>query len=92
MRIFAIEVIILNWYHMMRSTTELATLLRNFSPQQLQDVSTTTAYLKLGIHHRSVPIHLEGFLADRFHFQPIKFGGLLTGRTVPTVNSSPVIP
>ncbi|GBN87878.1 hypothetical protein AVEN_202467-1 [Araneus ventricosus] len=31
--------------------------------------------LKLDIHHKAVPIHLEGFLADRFHFQPIKFVG-----------------
>ncbi|GBM38596.1 hypothetical protein AVEN_71494-1 [Araneus ventricosus] len=36
--------------------------------------------LKLVIHHRSVPIHL----ADSFHFQPIKFRGSFTGRTVPT--------
>ncbi|GBO24047.1 hypothetical protein AVEN_22885-1 [Araneus ventricosus] len=32
----------------------------------------------LDIHHRSVLIHLEGFLADLFHFQPIKFDGSWT--------------
>ncbi|GBL92283.1 hypothetical protein AVEN_35833-1 [Araneus ventricosus] len=37
----------------------------------------------------AVPIHLEGFLADRFHLQPIKYGGSSTGRTVRTRNNSP---
>ncbi|GBO44985.1 hypothetical protein AVEN_73901-1 [Araneus ventricosus] len=46
-------------------------------------IVATLTTIKLGIHHKAVPIHLEGFLADRFHFQPIKFVGSFTGRTVP---------
>ncbi|GBL82339.1 hypothetical protein AVEN_252500-1 [Araneus ventricosus] len=46
--------------------------------------------VKLDIHHKDVPIHLEGFLADRFHFQSIKFCVSFTSRTVPTVNPSPM--
>ncbi|GBL75395.1 hypothetical protein AVEN_194588-1 [Araneus ventricosus] len=45
---------------------------------------TVFAFVKLDIHHRSVPIHLEDFLADRLHFQAIKFGGSFTVRTTPT--------
>ncbi|GBN31177.1 hypothetical protein AVEN_264002-1 [Araneus ventricosus] len=48
--------------------------------------------LKLYIHNRSVPIHMVGFLADRFQFQAIKFGGSFTGRTAPTVTTSIPIP
>ncbi|GBN22636.1 hypothetical protein AVEN_217505-1, partial [Araneus ventricosus] len=51
-------------------------------------VSAST-YLKLDIHLKTVLVHLEGFLAGRFHFQPIKFGGLFTGQTVPPGNPSP---
>ncbi|GBM93240.1 hypothetical protein AVEN_107316-1 [Araneus ventricosus] len=46
-------------------------------------------YLKLAIRHKAVPIHLEGFLADCFHFQPIKLGGSFTGRTLANENPSP---
>ncbi|GBN30561.1 hypothetical protein AVEN_8884-1 [Araneus ventricosus] len=45
--------------------------------------------LNLDIHHKAVPIRLEGFLADRFHLQPIKFSGSFTGRVAPTVSPSP---
>ncbi|GBM15205.1 hypothetical protein AVEN_39117-1 [Araneus ventricosus] len=44
----------------------------------------TPSRFLLDIHHRPVPVPLEGFLADRFHFQPKRFGGSFTGRTVPT--------
>ncbi|GBL96884.1 hypothetical protein AVEN_118992-1, partial [Araneus ventricosus] len=38
--------------------------------------------LNLNFHHLSVPIHLENFLVDPFHFQPIKFGGSFKGLSV----------
>ncbi|GBN66256.1 hypothetical protein AVEN_98585-1, partial [Araneus ventricosus] len=39
------------------------------------DLKSALASVKLDIHRRSAPIHLQGFLADRFHSQFIKFGG-----------------
>ncbi|GBM89769.1 hypothetical protein AVEN_125280-1 [Araneus ventricosus] len=41
-----------------------------------KDLSSRREERQLDIHQRSVPIHLKGFLADRFHFQT-------TGRTAP---------
>ncbi|GBL83610.1 hypothetical protein AVEN_196434-1 [Araneus ventricosus] len=48
--------------------------------------STWDRDVQLDIHHLSIPIHLKGFLADCFHFQPTVFGGPFTGRTALRVN------
>ncbi|GBN95921.1 hypothetical protein AVEN_142332-1 [Araneus ventricosus] len=44
---------------------------------------------KLDIHDKAVPIHLEDFSADRFHFHPINLDESFTGRTAPIAHPSP---
>ncbi|GBN22096.1 hypothetical protein AVEN_116104-1 [Araneus ventricosus] len=61
----------------------------NWRPSTNSIICCRHGPLKLDIHTKAVPIHLDVFLVDRFHFQPIKFGGSFTGRTVTTVNPSP---
>ncbi|GBM75210.1 hypothetical protein AVEN_237327-1 [Araneus ventricosus] len=56
----------------------------------LRSPSSKDSYLSWTFTINSIhpdPIHLEGFLEDRFQFQLRKFSGIFIGQAVPTAKS-----
>ncbi|GBN23281.1 hypothetical protein AVEN_257827-1 [Araneus ventricosus] len=47
--------------------------------------------LKLYIHGKAVPIHLEGFAPGRFHLRPMRLSGSIMGRTALTASLTPTV-
>ncbi|GBM07864.1 hypothetical protein AVEN_96484-1 [Araneus ventricosus] len=58
-------------------------------PATIKKMSLNTS-IKLDIRGKAVTHQLQGFLTDRFYFQPINFGGSFTGQTMPTSSPSPM--